>query len=281
MLLWDKYFRNKMRFVGVFTTSNGRQFDKYARINHRGTYDIYHTPLHTCCCLGEDIEKVEEYANNILNIKIASFPGLKLSNINSKVCYAGPYENLTVAGYLSQICGEDDFSGTLASVMLCNDDKHINGQENAQVKVKLYLKKLEDLFKNVTGFSNVKYIILNTALHRQSDFHWKFNSYLEKKKRFNCSLVENANTRGFKLIVGGRIIPYSVVNMGDFMPVNDMRDQKYYCKNEKPGAKIHIRGIYMEKYLLEVRRLHQIFANKGRRRAIRDPFFMLSKIDIS
>ena len=295
-----------MKFVGVFTTSNGRPIDKHASIKHQNIPVPYHTWRHRACLLKRDYQNLQQNLDDILNLKIASFPGLSLRNITSKTCYAGPYANLTVAAYLSTICVEQEFSGTLAGIMLCNDSDHIGENKCAEIKIRSYFEKLQAVFENVTGFDNVKLIILSTALYRQSDFYGPVD-YLERKKQFNKLLVEKSYREDAKLTVGGRNIPYAVVDMRKYLPENQIHKDKFYCLSEGNQRKIHIRGEYIERYLEDVKNIHQKFCDleqqkileqelerqkclkqehqkycyKGRRKTSRNPFFMFCKIDIS
>ena len=210
-----------MRFIGVCGTSNTRQFDVYGRYNVDGCIRDYHTYKHQCCILGGDRHLASDYINKITEVKVASFPGLSLKNIGYKKCYAGPYQNLTVSGFLSNICSDENFSGTLAMVMLCNDHEHLQTTDSAETKVKSYLQKLATIFESVANFEKVKFIIFSTALHRQEDF-WTSTSkkvYCDKKQNFNKCFVRNADTDGFRLCVASEYIPYAVVDMSAYIPV--------------------------------------------------------------
>ena len=155
-----------MKFVGVLGTSNARPADRYGKVGRRWHHRYNHAE---CSVGGLRGEALQRRVNEILPMEIASWPGLKLSNIATKLCYAGPYEGLTVARYLSTICSHADFSGMLAFIMLCNDNMLISQDTMAVDKVTEYFESMERIFGAVTGFSNVRHIVITTALYRQDD----------------------------------------------------------------------------------------------------------------
>ena len=268
-----------MKFTAVYTTSNGRPLDQY------GSSRRYHTVKHTCCAMGGDINGIEEYVNNILTIKIATYPGLNLNNLKTKVCLAGPNRGLTVKEFIQKCCTDNDFSGTLASMMLCNDSELIAKNWSAEVKVKEYLENLGNFYESITGFEKVNFIVMTTALHRQADFNSP--SYLAKKRQFNRCPAQSHQKGEFTIRVKDRYLPFSVIDMDEFLPVENMSYNDVYCRGrwEHQGNKIHIRGPYLEGYMKSLKRLHSKMCEKNRRKAsankTKNPFYLMCRIDMT
>ena len=277
-----------MQFVGIYGTSNARPIDYYAR----KAFNVHHTWDHPCCTYKRDANNLKENISRIINIEIASYPGLNLRNIRkfqgdrdkSKQCMAGPYEDLTVTEFLSTICVKPDFSGIIASIMLCNDEKLISRHDSPEAKVKSYFEKLEDIYSHVQGFDNVNMIILSTALYRQADFYGPA-SYRVKKVAFNNALLRVGNCPDTRLTVNNRHINISIIDMDKVVPYHQGKNDMFYCEKERAKRKIHVRGEYMENYLLELKHKVQKYNQKCRRAKgstrVINPFYMFCKIDIS
>ena len=273
----------EMKFVGVFSTSNGRPLDRHARIYRQNTPQPCHTSQHSCCSSGNLREEdLETRVKNILPIKIATYPGLNLKNIRSKKCYAGPYENCTVPEFLSEICMDAEFSGVIACIMLCNDDRHIGKDAKVEVKVHDYFTQLSSIFNTVKGIENAQLLIISTALYRQWDLHRDQRAYLPKKIEFNSALVEMVEKNMVKLEVAGRFIPCKIVDMRGVQDIEKMAQksdiENYFCKNERQGQKIHLRGQLIDQFLIKTKTHYKAYTKSIRRSRPHNPFFYFCKM---
>ena len=270
-----------MKFVAVYTTSNGRGLDGFGHIGQYGSSRNYHRSNHTCCAIGGDITKISDYVNNIMTIHIASYPGLHLDNIRNKRCLSGPYKGLTVTDFIFKCCADPNFSGTLANLFLCNDSKLISKNENPMAKVKEYLRKLGQLYETVSGIEKVDFIILSTALHRQADFDSP--SYLAKKIEFNRCLASASKNRDCYIKINNKKVAFEIIDMDRFFPVEKMKVNDFYCRGwwEAPGNKIHIRGSFLENYVVTLKKLHSNRCEKNRRKTPKNPFYYFCQININ
>lgn len=276
-----------MGFIAFWGTSNMRQLDVFARVSS-GRYktEPYHTVDHSCCILGNNLSTAESYISNLADIRIASYPGLNLGKLSSKQCYAGPYGGKKVEEYLEKVCQDPDFSGSMAFIMLGNDEEFLLSSNNPDFLVKKYLEKMGNFFARIPYFHRVRLALISTVLHRQSDFQKRNKQLLINKNGFNASFLRNANNANFNLTVNNRFVPYKVVDMGEFLPPHDMKDAKYYCCEEvlRNGSRlksVHIKAEYMEKYLTMVKAKHVQYCKARRRQSSMDMFTKFCRIDVS
>ena len=185
---------------------------------------------------------------------MASIPGLSMLNWKRKACKDGDYKGLTLKGFVSKVCQDADFSGILALLLLCNDD--------VPHSVSSYINALSDYLGDVQGLGNIKHILLNTALFRQSDFVGNF-PVCETKAAFNSALVSSSPGC---ILFGKLTVPYSVIDLGDFLEEKLLKGTVYYCPQEvrKKAARrecVHIRAEYMEPYLRLVKKRYDELVN--------------------
>lgn len=244
-------------YIALGGTSNARQLDPHGFKQGRP----YHTSGHRCCILGGNtgIRQAFSYINSISEVKVASYPGLSMDNWESKKCPcpAGDFYNLTLLDFVSRVCADPNFSGTLALLLLCNDEAFFYKMERAEEAVLQYFAKLQAYLGRAEGTVNLKHLILNTVLFRQSDFKKGSEALRSKKSRFNRALVLNQSSPEYHIMINHRMIPYTVVDMNSFLPEALMDRSEYYCKDEVYNSAgrlkcIHIRAPYMEQYLRSV-----------------------------
>lgn len=297
-----------MGYIAIAGTSNTRQFDVHARIvrevpaRTRGPGETVnrkrvrpgkggktrapvplHTTAHKDCNVGKNINDAAENIRKIADIRVASYPGLDLDNITDKICYAGPYADKTVKQYLETICLDSQFSGTLAFIFLCNDEKFLKRQAQKEESsereaVQKYLEFLGNFFASVRNFHKVKFVLISTALHRKNDFTPQNKNFLDFKKRFNSCFVKKQAKKSYELCVNGRYVPYQVLDMSQFLPPDEMSSDKYYCGQER--YKVHIKAEYMEKVLVEIKNLHLKRYKNLRRGSKFDLFRLFCQINI-
>ena len=247
-------------YVALVGTSNTRQFDGFGSINikSKGKYvpQPYHTVDHQCCLVGGHTGDAVKYRNNIVNLKVASYPGLSLENWTRKRVLAGPHEGQTMCKFISHVCQDSQFSGTLAMFLLCNDSAFFMDHEEPTAAVRKYLDRIEGFLGVIEGIGAVEFLILNTALMRQSDF--LDDSLYHRKATFNRCFVDNQHKLGFKICINGNNLPYTVIDTNTFLPEKELNQAKFYCQKEVNSKYrhhncVHIRASYMEQYLHEIK----------------------------
>ena len=172
-----------MGFIALWGTSNTRQFSRYGTYWDKWSrkHQPYHTDDHQCCIIGGNLEKAEEKIASIADIRVASYPGLSLENLHKKRCQAGPFKGNKVRDFVQSVCGQEDFNGTMAILMLCNDEELLNQHDDQALAIKEYFQCFSDEFRRTENFDRVKFIFLNTMMYRQADF--TNPTLLQKKKR--------------------------------------------------------------------------------------------------
>lgn len=221
-----------MPYLGACGSSQARGLDVFARKNSPIGPVPYHRYDHTDCLFGGDLDRAAENIRKIAEVRVASFPGLDIPRLYRKVCYAGPYMGMTLPGFLETICADPEFIGTLAMILLGNDEEWFRNQTSATLAVKNYLSILGNLFSTVPNFQRVKLFLVTTVLHRKSDFCRNNAWLLRKKQNFNSHFLESQTQEGYELSVNGRVVPYKVIDMGEFLPFETMHLNTVYCAEE-------------------------------------------------